>query len=157
MWSCLLKLALLRMIVNTASKFGSIQAWAGLSFWLIPSCSNERNGIFFIYRYRSISSCSIKKCRSHSLNKKYRSMTGPDRWWKKSTVPSLLSHESHSISFISWNLNITHSKTKEQTHEIQLSSAKIHVLMRTNEILWYKQYKTVEQSWTVTTVHVRWE
>jgi hypothetical protein len=32
----------------------------------------------------------------------------------------------------------THSKTKEETREIQLNSAKEQVLMRTNDILWYK-------------------
>jgi hypothetical protein len=38
----------------------------------------------------------------------------------------------HSISFIiliSFNFVQSHSKTKEQTHEIQLNSAKIQVLM----------------------------
>ncbi len=83
------------------------QAWARLSFWLIPSCSNEQNEIFKIYRSRSISSRSIKKYRSHSFNKKSRSMTGPDRWWKRSIIQSHLSHKCCSISFIPLNLIYT--------------------------------------------------
>ncbi len=65
---------------------------------------------------------------------------------------SVMKEIYHSLSFISlilfnliylvksclywWNINKTHSKTKEQMQEIQINSAKIQVLMRTNEILW---------------------
>ncbi len=37
-----------------------------------------------------------------------------------------------------WNINKSHSKTKKQTHKIQLNFCKIQVLMKTNKILWYK-------------------
>ncbi len=56
-----------------------------------------------------------------------------------------------------WNINKSHSKTKQQTHEIPLNLCKIQVLMRTNKLLWYKWDKTLEWSWMVNTTQVCWE
>ncbi len=44
------------------------------------------------YDSQSISSHSIKKYCSHWFNKKYCSVTGPDRWWQRSIIQSCSSH-----------------------------------------------------------------
>ncbi len=134
-------------------------------FWQIPSCSNELNWNFEKYRSWSISSCPAKKnipllfIQQKILFDDQTGSVVKEIYHSILFIPLILFNLAYLIEscLYWWNISKTHSKTKEQTHQIHLNSAKIQVLMRTNKISWCKWHKTVEQSGTVTTIQVHWE
>ena len=82
--------------------------------------------------------------------KNYCSMTWLDQWWARlnEIYCSILLISFNFVYIVKsylfwWSINKSCSKTKEQTHEIQLNFCKIQVLMRTKKILWYKWNKPV--------------
>ncbi len=89
---------------------------------------------------------SNKYCSCLFNKKYYCSMLRTD-WWcmRMNEIYCSISFNLVYLikSHLYWcNINKSCSKNKKQTHKIQLNLCKIQVLMRTNEMLWYKWDKT---------------
>ncbi len=121
-------LRLLYFLVQTTN-----QAWARFGFWLIQFCSNEQKRIFL----------NPAPSQSHPVLSK----NNIPIHWTKNTVRWLEQTGGEQKLYILfnlinlvkshlywWNINKPHSKTKEQTHEIQLNFCEIQVLTRSYEI-----------------------
>jgi len=82
----------------------TVQAWARLGFWVIPSHSNERNMIFLNTIPSQSPLAQSKKNISHFFNKNYHSLTRLDWWWIRLNE---IYYSISVITLISFNLIYT--------------------------------------------------